>query len=126
MTRPADRAAQPIRPMLTQADIEREIMRMSDELEDNTYLFADLAEQAAIAEADYKHKYHTRLIRLASEHPKMAVNLRSATADLEAVEEYRHRLVSAARKEATKEALLSLRHRIDAMRTLAANVRAQT
>ena len=68
----------------------------------------------------------SRIVRLADDGRKMTALTRAAMADLEASAEFRLYLLAKARKETTKEAMLSLRHRIDAMRTLAANVRYQT
>lgn len=101
-------------------------MAMSTELETLTEDFADLAVEAATTEADYKHRFASRMVRLADSNQKMTAPIRHAMADLEASEELRARLIAEARRNACREGMLSLRHRIDAMRTLAANVRAQT
>ena len=111
---------------LTQADIEAEIMRLSSELEDETERYAVLSTDAAEAEADYKYAAAQRHMLMVDRHPKMPANQRERLIDSACDAEYRHYKLSAAKLDATKQALLSLRARLDATRTLSANVRAQT
>ena len=115
-----------IPPLITQGEIEQNILSLSEDLEAATDLFGSLAEEAAEAEYAYKHRHASRIVKLADDGRKMTAATRDAMADLEAHEQLRLHLLAKARKETTKEAMLSLRHRIDAMRTLAANVRYQT
>lgn len=112
--------------LITQAEVEEQIMSLSNDLEAATDLYGDQAEEAAEREYDYKHRHASRIVKLADDGRKMTAPVRAAMADLEASTEFRLHLLAKARKETTKEAMLSLRHRIDAMRTLAANVRYQT
>jgi hypothetical protein len=112
--------------LLSQGEIEEHIIALSDELETATDLYADQNEDAAEAEHAYKLKVAQRLVRLADTNTRMTAATRQAMADLEAESEHRAYLVTKARQGATKEKMLSLRHRIDALRTLAANVRYQT
>mgnify|MGYP003625125433 CR=1 FL=1 len=113
-------------PLITQGEVEQQILTLSNGLEEATELYGQLAEDAAEREYEYKHRHASRIVRLADDGRKMTALTRAAMADLEASAEFRLHLLAKARKETTKEAMLSLRHRIDAMRTLAANVRYQT
>ncbi len=111
--------------VLTQAEIENEILRVTNELEQQTYTFADVADLAATAEADYKLRYARAVVTLSTQS-KMTAADKAARAELAAAEQLREWKVADARLKSTKEALLSLRARLDALRSLSANVRAQT
>lgn len=113
--------------VLTQAEIEDAIMRLSADLEDETYRYAALGDDAAEAEAAYKGKHARAIVRLAAESgAKSTAAERQARADLSAIEELRIYRIADGRRSASKERLLSLRSRIDALRTLSANVRHAT
>lgn len=112
--------------ILTQGEIEVELMRVTEALEEQTEVFAEIAELAAIAEADYKLRHARAVVGLASQSGKLSVAERSARAEMIAAEELRAWKLAEARIKSTKEALLSLRARLDALRSLSANVRAQT
>lgn len=113
-------------PLITQGEVEQQIMSLSTNLEEATDLFGELADEQAEREYEYKLRHASRIVKLADDGRKLTAPVRAAMADLEASSELRLYLLAKARKETTKEAMLSLRHRIDAMRTLAANVRYQT
>jgi hypothetical protein len=113
--------------LLTQGDIESAILALSDALDDETHRYADLADEAAEAEADYKIKHARATVGYAtSDGPKMTAAQIAARVELHAADELRRYKLADARRQATREALMSLRSRLDAMRTLSANVRAQT
>jgi len=113
--------------LLTQGEIEQTIMALSAELEDQTTGYSLISDEAAEAEADYKQRAARAWIGVAADPSiKMTAGERDRRVDLHCADEYRRWQILAARQRATREALLSLRTRIDAMRTLAANVRAQT
>lgn len=113
--------------VLTQAEIEDGIMRLSAELEDEVYRYAALSDDAAEAEAAYKGKHARAVVRLGAESGVKSTALeRQARAELSAVEELRLYRIAEGRRSASKERLLSLRSRIDALRTLSANVRHAT
>jgi len=113
-------------PLITQGEVEQQMQRLSDDLEAATELYGQQSDDAAEREYEYKHRYASRIVRLADTGRTMTAQTRAAMADLEASAEFRLHLLANARKQTTKEVMLSLRHRIDAMRTLAANVRYQT
>ena len=110
--------------VLNQGEIEGMILALSDELETTTYSYADLSDSAAIAEADYKLIAAKEFILLSP--IKMTVQERGARVDVSCTHEFRAWKIAEARRQSAKEALLSLRGRIDATRTLSANVRNQT
>jgi hypothetical protein len=112
--------------LLTQGEIEGEIMRLSGELEDITYQYADLADLAATAEADYKLHSARTMILLANSGTKMTAPERQARVDADSDAQYRVWKINEARRQSAKEALLSLRARLDSLRTLSANIRNQT
>jgi len=112
---------------LTQGHIEQAIMALSDELEAETERYSDVADLAANAEADYKHAFAETLVRVAADPTvKRTADERRALADLRSADARRVWLIAEARRTASRETLLSLRARLDALRTLSANVRAQT
>ena len=111
---------------LTTVEIERRILTLLDALEAETYSYADLSDLAAQAEADYKIKSSKSLVHESASNPKMTIGERQARVEIGCAVELRAWKVSEARRQASKEALLSLRARLDALRSLSANVRAQT
>lgn len=112
--------------LLTQGDIETAIMRLSEELEAETYRYADLADLAANSEADYKIEAARLMIGLSNTSLKMTAPERQARVDANTETSYRTWKINEARRQASKEALLSLRARLDSLRTLSANIRTQT
>ena len=112
--------------LLTQGEIEHHIVALSQSIEDETYRYAELGDVAAEAEADYKLKQARMFIVIAENQSKMTVQERQARVDLHANDEFRTWKVQEARRQASKESLLSLRARLDAMRTLSASLRHQT
>jgi hypothetical protein len=112
--------------ILTQIDVEAEIMRLSDELEAETYRYADLADLAATAEADYKLHSARLVVGLSNSALKLTALDKQARVDLDCDPAYRVWKINEARRQASKEALLSLRARLDSLRTLSANIRNQS
>jgi len=112
--------------VLTQGDIENMILALSQEIEDSTYTYSDLSDTAAIAEADFKFAAARAMIDLADKGAKMNAQERQARVDVSAAPQFRDWKIAEARRQAMKEMLLSLRARLDATRTLSANVRHQT
>lgn len=111
---------------LSQVEIEDGITTVADALEAETEQFAALAELAATLEADYKLSYARAFVALASAQSKMTAPEKQARAELHAAEQLREWKVAEARRLASKEALLSMRARLDALRTVAANIRGMT
>ncbi len=115
--------------VLTQGDVERAILRVVDELEDETDRFAAVVDLAAESEADYKESFARSIIQLSATAPndrRVTAQEREARATSSSLPAFRTYKINDGRKQASKEALLSLRARLDALRSLGANIRAQT
>lgn len=113
--------------MLTSHDTEQSIMGLCVALEEETYNFATLSRDEAEAEADYKQAFATTMLELASNTElKMTAQTREAFVDDKCSGAFRTLKIAQARKGAGREMLLSLRSRLDAMRTLSATLRSQT
>jgi thiamine biosynthesis lipoprotein ApbE len=114
------------RPLLTQGETEQMILQICDEIEQQTYLYAEQSEVSAIAEADYKIARSRSYVMLSERHPKMTASEREMRADLSSADHIRQWKLHEARRQATRESLLSLRARLDALRSISANIRHQT
>lgn len=112
--------------IMAQAEIEELIVRLTDEMEEETDRYSVLADEAANAEADYKLGFARAVVGLADSQARMTAPERQARAEVAAGAELRLWKIAEARRQATKEALLTLRARLDALRSLAANIRNQT
>lgn len=121
MSRPATR-----RP-LTQGEIEDLIVTLTEKLEKETERYAEVCDEVAVREADWKFGYHTALVELADSGQKLSIPLREAKANLAAGKDtfLVHRLAQE-RQKAQASLLRSIGQRLDGYRTLAANVRGQT
>ena len=102
-------------------EVEADIETVAAELEVQTENFRVDADDAANAEADYKLAHAGMIVGLTAH--KMTAGERDARALTACADEYRRYKVTAARKQATAEALRSLRTRMEALRTEAANRR---
>lgn len=109
--------------MLTQADTEDRIIRLADVLDQQTELFAVLSEQRAEAEADFKYLYSRAFVEQTS---KVPVATKEAIGQLRGADEFRRWKILEARERATQQKLIAVRAQLDALRTIAANVRAST
>ena len=107
--------------VLTQAQVENEILRLSHRLENLTDELAARARAAAEAEANYKGRHAT--VYMATEGP---IAERNARADIECHNLNALRLIAAGQYDSTKQACRSTETQLDALRTIAANIRAQT
>lgn len=112
--------------MVTQGGIESQILALVYELEEYTDAYATVCEEAARADVAHKRAFTRHLVMLAADQPKMTVALREAKATQKSIDEMAVGRIMAAKERATREKLTSLRARLDALRTLSANVRAQT
>ncbi len=105
---------------ISQVDIEHELLRLIDELEEETEAFEKLAEDASKKESLYKSNWAKEYLSA-----KGSIKEREAWADYKMADENFDYKISEALVKAKREKLLSLRTAIDAMRTLNANVRVQ-
>lgn len=112
--------------VLTQGQVESELMRLSAGLEEETYRYASLCEAEAEADIEYKAKSNVLLIHEANKDQKVTVGERNARVAMLCRDEFAVYRMAEARRAASKELLVSLRQQIDALRTLSANIRAQS
>ena len=112
--------------MIVQGQIEEQILVLVDELEKTTDVFATCIEETARADVAYKRSYSIALAKRASDFPKETVAVREAKVITATIEELAVSKILGAKEKAVKEKLISLRSQLDALRTLSANVRAQT
>lgn len=114
---------------LAQVEIERAILDLSDALEVTTEEYARISEEAAEAENAYKRKLTRALVALGSsgvmpDGRKSTAEWREAQASITAEDEgARHRILDA-RLRAVREGLITKRTQLDALRTIASNIRA--
>lgn len=107
---------------LTPAHIDAEIGRLSDILESKTNEFAVLARAAA--ESEVAHKTARAKALLTSNG--RSSDLREAEADAATEDQHLKRKIDEAVADACREAMRSLRTQLEALRTLAANLREMT
>jgi len=105
---------------ISQVDVENELMRLMDMLEQETEAFETLAEEAAKREALYKANWAKEYLSA-----KGSIKEREAWSDYKLSDESYDYKIAEALVKAKREKLLSLRTSIDALRTLNANVRTQ-
>jgi len=105
---------------ISQVEIEQELLRLIDALEVETEKFEVLAVDAAKKEADYKSNWAKEYLAA-----KGSIKEREAWADYKLDQVAFDFKIAEALVKTKREALLSLRTSIDAMRTLNANVRVQ-
>jgi YesN/AraC family two-component response regulator len=105
---------------ISQVDIENAILRLVDELEEETEAFEKLAEDAAKKEAVYKTNWAKEYLAA-----KGSIKEREAWADYKLADMQFDYKISEALVKSKREKLLSIRTSMDAMRTLNANVRSQ-
>ena len=105
---------------ISQVEIEQELLRFMDMLENETEVFEVLAVDAAKKESLYKSNWAKEYLSAQG-----SIKEREAWADYKMdTFNYEHKIAEALVKT-KRESLLSIRASMDAMRTLNANVRAQ-
>jgi NurA-like 5'-3' nuclease len=105
---------------ISQVEVESEIMRLMELLEEHTEAFEQLATDSAKKEALYKSNWAKEYLSA-----KGSIREREAWADYKLSDESYDYKISEALVKAKREKLISLRTSIDALRTLNANVRTQ-
>lgn len=105
---------------ISQVEIEEEIVRFTTMLESETENFESLAVDAATKDARYKSSWAKEYLSA-----KGSIKEREAWADYKLEEMLMAQRIAEALVKAKREQLNSLRTNIDALRTLAANVRTQ-
>lgn len=113
---------------IVQTEVEQLMAVLGSQLEEGAEVYAKLAEERAVSEADYKERYWTALIRQVDSStgngPRYTAAQKEARAGLVAKEEWRRFKLLEAREKAAQQYLITIRARLDSLRTIAANVRA--
>ena len=105
---------------ISQVDIENELVRLMDILEEETETFETLAVDSAKKEALYKSNWAKEYLSA-----KGSIREREAWSDYKLSDESYDYKIAEALVKSKREKLTSLRTSIDALRTLNANVRTQ-
>jgi hypothetical protein len=111
---------------LSQVEIEDQIQAVLNEMEEATEGYADISQQAAEAEADYKRQHAMGVLAVINHGDKMLAAERDARIDLHCADIHKRHLIKTAARNSAREHLLTLRAHLDALRTLNASVRGQT
>jgi hypothetical protein len=106
---------------ISQVDIENEILRLMDALEEETETFETLAIDLAKKESAYKSHWAQEYLSA-----KGSIKEREAWADYKMSDEGLAYKIAEGLLKAKREKLLSIRTSMDSLRTLNANVRIQT
>lgn len=107
-------------------DLENEIVRLEGILENTTDEFAVVCVKAANAEAVFRVNYAKAFVRYRVGETKSSEKTAEAQATVECEEELFSRRIAEAEQRGLEEKCRSLRESLGAVRTLSANVRAQT
>lgn len=106
---------------LSAAQVEGEIRRLCDRMEIFTEQLAREAEEAGRSEAAHKAAYASAFLKAEG-----SVSQREQEATLQTAAVFRARKIAEAHYYSTREALGTVRAQVDALRTIAANIRGQT
>lgn len=106
---------------ISQVEVEQEILRLVDLLEEETEGFESLSVDGAIKDAAFKSEWAKAYLMATG-----SIKEREAMADLKMTDILREHKIAEALVKSKREKLSSLKTQIDALRTLAANVRHQT
>lgn len=117
--------------VITAAEVESEIMRLSDVMEEVTGSLVDLAQAAAEADVAYraaKAKINLRATLMAGSGKggRTTVDERESIVDDRCHDEMLAQRTTEAMYEVARERLRTMRSQIDALRTISANIRSQT
>jgi hypothetical protein len=116
-----NRQAQGRNAPISQIEVEERIVALTSSLESETEAFEALSIDHAKKEAEYKRVWHSEYLR--AEGP---VKEREAHAGYRTAEHHMEAQVAEAVMKAKREKLHTIRTALDSLRTLAANVRAQS
>ncbi len=105
---------------ISQVEVEQEILRLLNEMEDETEAFEQLAIDAAKKEAKFDAEWAKSYLSASG-----SIKEREAWADYQIAEMHMEWKIADALLKSKREKLSSVRSAIDALRTINANVRAQ-
>jgi len=112
--------------VLTPTDCERMIGNALRKLDEATHDYADISQKAAQAEADYRKAQGFKTLAILKHGEFDSAKERDARIEFELSDEREVYLLLDAARNSAREALNSLRTRIEALRTISASVRGQT
>lgn len=112
--------------VLTPVDCERMLGNALRKLDEATHEYADISQKAAQAEADYRKAQGQKVLAILRHGEFASAKERDARIEYELSDERQTYLLLDAARNSAREALLSLRTRIEALRTITASVRGQT
>jgi hypothetical protein len=107
-------------PDLLPSQIDNEIVRFVQELENATGSYAEATRAAAVADVTYKRNWSIAYIR--AEGP---VHMREAKAVKDCIEAYEERRISEGLERASLEKMRSVRDQLSALQTLSRSLRDQ-
>lgn len=113
---------------LNPVQVEQEILRLTNLLEERVSDFETAIVKAAEAEARWKYQAAVKLLEVIGETAgtRTTVQEREARVEVATADEHASYLITAATAKSVREALSALRTQVEALRTLAANQRALT
>lgn len=125
---------QPVRPPLTAHEIEDRIIATLDHLDETVEDYAEIAERAGLADVELKRRQASTLLAVIESPPrdsdgrprKITAAERDALVELNITDYRKDAAIAAAARETAREAMNTHRVRLEALRTLAANVRVVT
>ena len=106
---------------ITQIDLESQMLNICDAIETEIESLRSISDQRAEAESEYKYKQARSIV---NQTTKIPVATKEAVAHLVSQEDFRLWKILEGREKATQQALIGLRSRLDALRTICANVSA--
>lgn len=106
---------------LTHVDLENEMLRVCRRMEEDIEVLTEVSNDRAEAESSYKYKHARAMIEQTEKTP---VATKEAHAHLRASDDYKLWKILEGREKATQQSLIASRSRLDALRTICANVRA--
>lgn len=109
--------------VISQAEVEQRIVMLTEQLDEQTTLFSSISEDRAEAESAYRYAFARGIVEQAG---KVPVATKEAVAHLRSPEAFRQWKILEAREKATQQKLMAIRAQLEALRTIAANVRALT
>lgn len=110
--------------VITQHEVEQMLARSLKRLDDETHAHREIQDHAAECEADYRRAKGVKALAIIRSN--LPAKERDARIEIELDAERRSHLAAQAVLHSQREVLLTLRCRIEALRTLAASVRALT
>lgn len=110
--------------IVTAVEAEQMLARTLKRLDDATHEFRDIQDDAAEKEADYRRAKGVKALAIIRSN--LPAKERDARIEMELDPERRAHLAAQAVLFSQRELLLTLRTRVEALRTLSASIRAQT